>query len=383
MDTILDFLFQIHVLEAWYYISNFIVIISIIVFIHEFGHYIVAKWCGVRIEAFSIGFGPELCGFYDKSGTRWKFCAVPMGGYVQMFGDADAASSPDNKGLKTLSPEEQKLTLHGKNLWQKSAIVSAGPIANFILAIVILTGFIMVYGITTTSPEISQVVENSAAAQAGLEKGDVIIAIDGSEIKSFNDIQNIISINTGTEVNIRINRNGEEQSIPVTPRIIESKDVFGNDVKRALLGVQSAPSNSSLVERETLTFFPAVFEATKQTYTIAASNLRAIGQIVVGQRSFKDMGGPVKIAKYSGQAAAMGLQMVLWLMAVISISLGLINLFPIPMLDGGHLLFYLIEAIKGEALAEKYQEYSLKVGMVFILGLAGIVTANDIIGLFS
>lgn len=367
-------------LELWHYLAAFIVILSIIVFIHEYGHYIIAKWCGVKIEEFAIGFGKEIAGFNDKSGTRWKFCMIPLGGYVKMFGDSNPASAPDQKKIKKMTKAETKVAFHSKPLWQKSLIVGGGPLANFLLAIVILTGFIMVYGQPSTTPVVSKVMPESAAEAAGLQEGDLIVRIDDTDIKDFADIQSIVGVNVGTAIHVFYEREEEALDTILTPKIMESKDLFGNKIKRALIGIQASQNHYS---EEKVNFFTAVGLATKQTYTIAATNLKAIGQIVTGKRSVKDLGGPVKIAKYSGQAAKKGLHTVLWFMVLVSIGLGLINLFPIPMLDGGHLLYYAIEALQGKPLAEKYQEYSMKAGMAFLLIMVVVITFNDIQQLFN
>jgi regulator of sigma E protease len=375
MDAFLDFLYQTNVLTVWYFLSSFVIIISVIVFIHEYGHYRVAKWCGVKIEEFAIGFGPELSGWTDRSGTRWKLCLVPMGGYVKMFGDVNPTSAADNEKLGGMTAEQRKLTFHDKPLPQKAAIVSAGPLANFILAIVILTGFIMAYGQIKTLPVIGEVMAESAAAEAGLMPGDRILSIDSTVIEDFVDIQNIISINTGTPVMVEYKRGDVTATVEMTPKIASSHDLFGNEIKRALIGITAS---AEFYEQQEVSFPKAVWLAVGQTYTISANNLRAIGQIIIGERSIKDMGGPVKISKYSGQAMNQGIRSVLWLMAVLSISLGLINLLPIPALDGGHLLYYVIEVVQGKPLAERYQEYGLKAGMAFILMLAVVVTFNDV-----
>lgn len=375
MEQLLD-----KALGLGYYIAAFVVILSIIVFIHEYGHYIIAKWCGVKIEEFSIGFGKEIAGFNDKSGTRWKFCIIPMGGYVKMFGDINPASAPDKQKLQSFTAEEEKVTFHGKPLWQKALVVSGGPLANFLLAIVILTGFIMVYGKPSTLPLVNKVMVESAADKAGILPGDLIIRIDGEDIEDFSDIQTIVSINTGTPIRVTYMREEQEYSTELTPQITESKDIFGNNIKRALIGIQASQNHYS---EEKVNIFYAVGLASAQTYTIALTNLKAIGQIIVGDRTIKDLGGPVKIAKYSGQAAKKGLHTVLWFMVMVSIGLGLINLFPIPVLDGGHLMYYAIEALQGKPLAEKYQEYGMKAGMVFLLAMVIVVTFNDVKGLFE
>lgn len=373
--------FPVYLSQFFFYFTAFAVIISIIVFVHEYGHYQVAKWCGVKIEAFSIGFGPEIFGWTDKSGTRWKVCYVPMGGYVQMFGDDDPSSSkPSEKALKKMTKKQKDQAFHFKPLWQKALVVAAGPAANFLFAIAILTGFIMVYGKPSTEPVVSAVMEESAAADAGLLPGDVILRIDNSTVEDFGDIQQVVGLNTGTPLAVTFRRDGDELTVDVTPRLTESEDFLGNKVTRALLGIQ-ASSHGFTQEKVILPV--AIWLATKETYNLTAMNLQALGQIIVGDRSIKDLGGPVKIAQYSGQATKKGLYTMLWLMVAINIGLGLINLFPIPVLDGGHLLYYLIESIQGRPLAEKYQEYSMKAGFAFIIILAVVITYNDVVGLFA
>lgn len=375
MEVLLDFLYQYHILSLWYYVSNFIIVLTVIVFIHEFGHYIVAKWCGVKIESFSIGFGPELVGFNDRSGTRWKISAIPMGGYVKMFGDVDPASSPDFDKLKSLTEDEKKTTFYTKKLWQKALVVAAGPLANYILAIVILTCFYFSYGRPFYEPIVGGLVENMPADQAGLEPGDRLLQIDGTDIESFSDIVAKISLNTGTEIDVTYERDDKEYQTVLIPKVIEKENVLGGKENIAVVGIYR-PNKS--YKNMDYGVFEAVWISTKDSIHYSAQMLRAIGQIIVGDRSVKDLGGPIKIAKYSGEAAKIGFQMVIWLMAMISISLGLFNLFPIPVLDGGHLLFYTIEAFQGRPLAEKIQDYTMKVGMTLILLLAAIVTFNDI-----
>lgn len=363
-------------ISLFFYITSFVGIISVLVFIHEFGHYGVAKLCGVRVEEFSIGFGPKLVGIHDKSGTLWKICLIPMGGYVKMFGDVDPASSPDYEKIDSLSETEKKYAFYNKPLWQKAAVVIAGPLANYILAIIILASFYNLYGKPLYEPIVAGVAEDMPAQQAGLQEGDRIIAIDNKPIESFTDIISIVALNTGTPLEIRYQRENIENTVELTPQVIQRKNIFGTEENVGLIGIQQPPRS---YKTDNYNVFTALGEATIDSIHYSGQMLRAIGQIITGQRSIKDLGGPVKIAKYSGKAADIGLKMVLWLMAMISISLGLFNLLPIPVLDGGHLLFYTIESIQGRPLAEKFQKYSMTAGMVLLLSLTVLVTYNDIL----
>lgn len=352
---------------------SFVIIISVIVFIHEFGHYYVAKLCGVRVEAFSIGFGPEIYGWYDKDKTRWKISAFPLGGYVKMFGDMSEASTPDKKKMEKMSARDKKRAFHLKPLPQKAAVVAAGPAANFILAIIILTLFFMYYGRPETTAEIGSVMEGSAAAEAGFKSGDVVTELDGNDINRFEQIQRLIAINPGLPISFTLVRNGETISGTVHPQFVETEDVFGNKVRAGRLGITSGKITH--VEMGPL---DALVAGVTETYSISVSTLRAVGQMITGTRSADDLSGILRIGKYSGQATERGFNTVLWFMAVLSINLGLINLFPIPMLDGGHLLYYAIEGASGRPLAEKAQEYGYKVGLILLISLMVFATFNDL-----
>lgn len=354
-------------------IAFFIVVISVIVFIHEFGHYIVAKWCGVKVETFSVGFGRELFGWNDKSGTRWRVALLPLGGYVKMYGDGSAVSDP-SKELETLSEEEKKLTFHHKSLPKKAAIVAAGPLANFLLTIIILTGFIYTRGIQSTEPVVGEVVKDSPAAMAQLHPGDRILEVNGAEMDVFNDIPSSLLTNLGTPVKLLVERDGAKMDITITPKMVTSKDPFGNDFTHAVIGIVSPKITS-----ETVGPFRAVLEATKLTYVFCKTTLKGIGQIITGERSAaKDIKGPVGMAKMSGQAAEKGLHTMLYFIAILSANLGLINLFPIPILDGGHLLFYAIQGITRQPINAKLHELSLRVGMAMISMLMAFAIINDL-----
>ncbi len=356
-----------------YNASAFVFILSVIVFIHEFGHYFVAKISGVKIEEFSIGFGKEIFGRTDKSGTRWKLSLLPMGGFVKMFGDIDPSSAPDPEKIKAFTEEEKKVAFHTKPLPIKAAVVVAGPMANFVLAIVIMTFFFAYYGKPATTSEISSVAEGSAAQKAGLMAGDVITQIDGSKVDSFSDVQRVIAINTGTEVEISFVRDGQEMQVAATPIIKEREDVFGNIVKAPMLGI-----SSSQMKYEKLAIHSAMGAAVVETYNISASTLKAIGQMITGERSAREISGPLGIAKYSGQSAKKGLDTVLWFIVVLSINLGLVNLFPIPLLDGGHLMYYAVEGVRGKPMADRVQKIGFKIGIALVGTLFIFAFINDL-----
>lgn len=351
----------------------FLAILTVLVFVHEMGHYLIARRNGVRVEVFSIGFGPEIFGWTDKAQTRWKIGLLPLGGYVKMFGDADAASRPDND-MGELSPEERAVAFPYKRLGQRAWIVAGGPIANYLFAIVLLAGLFMAVGQPFTPPVVGMVLEDSPAERAGFQPEDRIIEIDGSGIQSFEDIKRRISLGLGEEVTIVVLRDGHEVSLNATPAIVETTDNFGNTQTEGRLGISR--SGVEFVEHGPVS---AVWTASKETVSLTVSILKAVGQIISGTRSTKELGGPLRIAKMSGQVAETGTATVIWFMALLSINLGLINLFPIPMLDGGHLLFYAIEAVRGRPLGERAQEYGFRIGLALVLSLMVFATWNDIV----
>jgi regulator of sigma E protease len=368
MDLVLNLL---HTLFA------FFIVLSVIVFIHEFGHYIVAKWCGVKIEAFSIGFGKELWGFTDKSGTRWKLAALPLGGYVKMFGDSSAASTADEAAIEQMSEADRKLTFHHKSLPKKAAIVAAGPLANFVLTIVVFTYFIMTSGLPSVDPVVGQIMPDSPAQAAGLQTGDRIVQINNDKVSSFNDIPYMISTNLGTPVTLHIVRDGQQMIKTLTPKEVEDDDGLGNKIKRPMIGIKSAD-----VKYEDVGPIKAVGESVRRTYIICTTTLKAVGQMITGERGVHDLKGPVGIAQLSGQAAGKDLHTVLWLIAMLSANLGLVNLFPIPLLDGGHLTYYAVEALQGRPLAQRVQEYGFRLGFVLLFGLMAFTLVNDLYKLF-
>ena len=364
---------------------NFIIALSVVVFVHELGHFLVARWNNVRCDSFSIGFGPELIGYTDRHGTRWKFSLIPLGGYVKMFGEADIANpgAKENEeesevADREMTPEEKAVSFKYKTLGQRSAIVFAGPAVNFIFAILVFSVIFMSVGRPVTEPVIGDVVADSAAADAGLQPGDRILAIDGADIDRFEDLQRVVPLGNGAEMRLTVQRNDSILDIIAVPRIVEEVDAFGNPQKRALLGVASSGETRLMVRNNPIT---AVGLAISQTYIVVEGTFVAVGQIISGQRGTEDLGGPIRIAKFSGQAAKSGFANFVIFMAILSINLGIINLFPVPLLDGGHLLFYAIEAMRGRPLSDQTQEWGLRVGLVLVLSLMVFVTWNDILQL--
>jgi regulator of sigma E protease len=358
------------------YIIPFLVILTVLVFVHEFGHYLIARWNGVRVEVFSIGFGPEMFGWWDRAGTRWKFSTIPLGGYVKMFGDSDASSGLAAPGLARLAPAERDVSFHYKRLGQRAAIVAAGPAANFLFAIVVLAILFMSYGQPFTPAEVGQVQPGSAAEQGGIQPGDVILSIDGRGVQRFEDVQQIVRLSAGVSMTLVVRRDGQEQTLHVTPSKTELTDRFGNHYQIGLLGI--ARSGMEYVKRDPAT---AIIQAGTETWDLSVATLKAVWQIIIGTRATDELGGPLRIAQMSGEVAQGGIVAVLWFMAVLSINLGLINLFPVPVLDGGHLLFYAAEAVRGKPLGQRAQEYGFRIGLALVLTLMVFATWNDLVHL--
>ena len=358
------------------YIVPFLIILTVLVFVHEFGHYLIARWNGVRVEVFSIGFGPELFGWWDRAGTRWKFSTIPLGGYVKMFGDSDASSGLPAAGLARLAPSDREVSFHYKRLGQRAAIVAAGPGANFLFAVMVLAILFTTYGQPFTPAEVGQVQPGSAAEQGGIHPGDVILSLDGSTVQRFEDVQQIVRLNPGLPMTIIVRRDGQEQTLHVTPSRTELTDRFGNHYQIGLLGI--ARSGMEYVKRDPAT---AIVQAGAETWDLSVSTLKALWQIIIGTRATDELGGPLRIAQMSGEVAQGGVVAVLWFMAVLSINLGLINLFPVPVLDGGHLLFYAAEAVRGKPLGQRAQEYGFRIGLALVLTLMVFATWNDLVHL--
>lgn len=359
----------------WDYLVPFLIVLTILVFIHEAGHYLVARRNGVRIEVFSIGFGPEIFGWHDKVGTRWKFSLVPLGGYVKMFGDADATSRPDGS-VESMTEEERAVAFHTKSVGKRAAVVAAGPAANFLFAIILLAGLFSTVGQPFTPADIGTVQEGSAAEAAGFRPGDVIRRIDGADISRFEDVQQIVRDSPGRTLEIVVARDGGEATLTAIPRPVEITDRFGATHRIGQLGV--GRSGMAFVRHDP---FSAVWHAATETFALTTGTLDAVGQMIAGTRTTEELGGPLRIAQMSGEMAQEGLVTLIWFMAVLSINLGLINLFPVPMLDGGHLLFYAVEVVRGRPLGPRAQEFGFRIGLALVLALMLFVTWKDLVHL--
>lgn len=361
-------------------IIPFLFVLTIVVFFHELGHFWVARRNGVRVEVFSIGFGRELVGFNDRHGTRWKISAIPLGGYVKFFGDADAASTPDFAGASAMTEAQRRESFFHKSLGQRAAIVAAGPIANFILAIVIFAGVFMLFGKPITAPRVDTVVAESAAARAGFQPGDLILSIGGRPIESFTDMQRIVAASAGETLTIVVDRGGARVELSAVPTIHEFKDRFGGTHRIGRLGISRSnqPGDTQIRRYDPLS---ATFMGIQETWFVIERTFAYLGGVVMGTQSADQLGGPIRIAQVSGEAAQVSFAALLMLAGLISVSIGLLNLFPIPMLDGGHLVFYAIEAIRGRPMSERAQEMAFRLGLALVLMLMIFATWNDIRGL--
>ncbi|HPD83117.1 MAG: RIP metalloprotease RseP [Alphaproteobacteria bacterium] len=459
MTSIFD-LFQLVASNIWFYGGTFVLVLSVLVFVHEWGHYIVARRCGVKVETFSIGFGKELFGWNDKNGTRWKVSLVPLGGYVKMFGDTDPASSGHVEGVKEgdkvrpFTAAEKEVAFYTKSVGKRAAIVFAGPAINFLFAILILFGMYSFYGQPVTPPRASAVISNSAADKAGFKPHDKILSIDGEKITRFEDIRRVVLVALDTPLKFKIERDGKELSLTATPEKQELTDRFGFKHSQGMLGIISpgqaiaiknivavngksvkdeeetrrvletsmdkpmriglnrgeetideilvyprSESNEGLKDKmspdygvlvvsdgdteEILKHGPihGIQAAVSETFSITASTLKALGQIFTGTRSATELGGIIRIGAIAGDMAQAGFIAIITFTALLSINLGLINLFPIPMLDGGHLVFYGIEAIKGRPVSEKVQEYAFRFGFAVLVAMMLFANINDLVQL--
>jgi regulator of sigma E protease len=361
------------------YIVPFLFVLTIVVFFHELGHFLIARWAGVRVLTFSLGFGPELVGFNDRHGTRWRISAVPLGGYVKFFGDDSEASTPDLETLGNMSADEQAGSFHHKKVGPRAAIVAAGPIANFLLSILIFAGMALYLGKPSSTPRVDVIQSDSAAASAGFQVGDVVTSIDGTAIESFADMQRIVSTNAGTKLTFRVKRDGNVVTLNAVPALKEMKDVFGNSHKIGVLGIQYTPQPNDPKNATPVGYVESLKIGVEQVWFIVDGTFKFVGSLFVGAGNTGDLGGPLRIAQLSGQAASLGFQFLLQLCAALSVSIGLLNLFPVPLLDGGHLLFYLVEAVRGRPLSPRAQEMGARIGLGLVLMLMVFVTYNDIL----
>jgi regulator of sigma E protease len=364
----------------WSFLSvllPFLFVLTVVVFIHELGHFLVARWCGVKVQAFSIGFGREIWGFYDRHGTRWRLAWIPLGGYVKFIDDENGASVPSRDALSRMDVEERKGAFQSKSLGQRAAIVAAGPIANFLLAIAIFAGIFAVYGVQVTTAKIDEVIAGGPAARAGFQAGDVIVAIDGREISSFQDMQRIVSTSPDKELAFEVDRGGLRVSLKATPERREQTDRFGNVIRIGAIGIRRAMQAQDIEYRQH-GVFESVWLGVRETQFVITRTLAYLKDVVMGRESADQLGGPIRIAEVSGQVASSGFVPLLNLTAILSVSIGLLNLFPIPLLDGGHLLFYLMEAIRRKPLSERTQEIGFRIGMSVVLMLMIYATFNDL-----
>lgn len=364
------------------WIIPFLFVLSVVVFFHELGHFLVARWCGVRVLVFSIGFGPELIGFNDRHGTRWKVAAIPLGGYVKFFGDENAASVPDQAAIGSMSAAEARESFFHKSVGQRAAIVVAGPLANFILAIVIFAAVFMFFGKQITSARVDSVQPDSAAAAAGFRPGDLVVAIDGRPIESFSDMQRLVSASAGRTLEISVDRGGATTTLKAMPALREVKDAFGNVHRIGVLGISRSMAPGD-VRTEKVPPLQAIALGFEETWFVVERTMSYLAGVVVGRESADQLGGPARIAQVAGQMASLGVMPIINLAAVLSVSIGLLNLFPIPLLDGGHLLFYAVEAIRGRPLSDRAQEVGFRIGLAIVLMLMIFATFNDILRLTS
>ena len=360
------------------YVVPFLVVLTIIVFVHEMGHYLVARWNGIAIQAFSIGFGPELVGFNDRRGTRWKLSAIPLVGYVRFVGDMNAASMPDEDFIERAGPELSRQLFVNKNVWQRIAVVVAGPVANIIFTLLVLYALLLGYGRYTIPAVLDAVPVESVAGQAGLAEGDRIVSVDGYEVRGFEDFQRLIATAPERQVSITFERSGQTKTVPAVPQAVTTTDRFGNSHRIGRLGV-----TKNIEQSEVVLYRPNPIEAIGMTFEevrfIVDRTVAFLGDFFVGRGDVEQLGGPVKVAKVSGEVASLGVVALINLMALLSLNIGIFNLLPIPVLDGGHLLYYLAEAARGKPLSQRVQDIGNRFGLAVVFSLMIFTTFNDTI----
>lgn len=355
----------------------FLLVLTIVVFFHELGHYLVGRWCGIKADVFSVGFGPELIGRTDRNGTRWKLSLIPLGGYVKFRGDENATSLPTGSGAAALSDEERVGSFPGAALWRRAATVAAGPVANFILAIAIFAVMFSVNGRVVADPVVAQVQPGSAAEAAGILAGDRFVAIDGVKVEIFDDVQRYVSVRPEVPITVTLDRQGRMVDVTLTPARTEISDTFGNKMEVGRIGVVTNNDAGNFRVRE---YGPleAVGEGVAQSWYIVTRTVDYIGNILTGREKADQLGGPIRVAKYSKDMSTLGIGALIQLAAVLSVSIGLLNLMPVPMLDGGHLVFYAIEAVRGRPPGEVAQEWAYRFGLSVVLALMLFATWNDV-----
>lgn len=377
----MNILQAVHGLIAWTPLGlpAFLFVITLVVFFHELGHFLVARAFGVKVEVFSVGFGKEIFGWNDKRGTRWKVSWLPVGGYVKFAGDADAASTPDRKTIAHMTAEQRAGILAFKPVGARAAVAAAGPFANFLLAIVLLTGLFLYSGHTVVAPQIGQITKGSPADLAGLRSGDLVTRIDHTAITDFQQLPEIISVSGGAPLDIGIRRAGRDLSVTVTPRLMQTRDVLGNVGSQMVIGVR--PDVHAAITHARYSPAGAFTAACGEAWGIIKTTVLGIGQMITGRASTDQLRGPAGIAQMTRQVAEFGFLPLLNLVAILSVSIGLANLFPIPLLDGGHLLYYAVEAVLGRPLGERAQDVGFRLGLVLVLGLMLLTTWNDLVRL--
>ncbi|MEN3930782.1 RIP metalloprotease RseP [Microvirga sp. W0021] len=385
MDTLSLILMKLGGLFAFstlFYLAAFIAVLSVIVFVHEYGHFIVGRWCGVGVDEFSIGFGREILGWTDKHGTRWKISWLPLGGYVRFVGDGNAASAPDSDAGARLSPEMKAISLHAQAAWKRALIVAAGPVANFIFAIAIYSVFFAASGKVEVEPRIDMVVEGGRAEEAGFKAGDLILSINGSKITDFSQVTQSVVINAEEPMHFKVERDGAVVDITAVPALKKIKSLIGF-VDGGQLGFQVDTRIDGRLRFIKLGVLDAIVEGGKTTWSIIDQSVSTVGKLITGKISLTQLSGPVGIAQMTGKVAERGLLDLIGFAAFLSVSIGMVNLLPIPVLDGGHLLFCIIEMITRKPLNERVQEFAFRVGLLLILAVFVFATGADLMRNFT
>jgi regulator of sigma E protease len=365
----------------WQYGIMFLLVLTLVVFIHELGHFLVARWCGVAVKAFSIGFGPEIYGFYDKHGTRWRFAWIPLGGYVKFIDDDNPTSQRASRGEKPSTADERAGAFQSKSVGVRAAVVVAGPVANFLLAIVLYAGLNAVVGVRVLPAYVDAVVANSPAARAGFMPGDKIVAIGNNKIEKFDDLQRIVGSNAGQELTFTVERAGQTLALKATPNVDEQKDALGRTFRRGLIGIQRSVSPDK-VSTKAVSIPEAIVLGVTETYGNITQSLSGIGDIITRKQSAEQMGGPIMMAEVTAKVAELGIDPMLRWIAFISANIGFLNLLPIPILDGGHLMFYAYEAVRGKPAGERLQQMGFQVGLALLMMLMVFVNFNDIMNVW-
>lgn len=360
-------------------IVPFLFVLTIVVFVHEMGHYLVGRWCGIGVTAFSIGFGPELLGFNDRRGTRWKLCAIPLGGYVKFVGDMGVTSQPDKAEADALPEEQRRVAFHNQAVWKRALTVFAGPAFNFLLTIAVFAVMFSIYGRFVSEPTVAEVRPDSPAAAAGFLPGDRFVSVDGEPVETFADVQRLVSGRAGDPIVFVMSRDGGEVTLNATPAVSEQKDPLGNVIKIGVIGVVN---NEAMGQPRVISYTPtqAVGQAVLETGHIISRTGQFLTRFVVGREDKCQLGGPVKIADMAGKAARMGFEWLVQLVALLSVGIGFLNLLPIPPLDGGHLVFYGVEAATGRPVSERATEFIYRTGFFLVLVFMGFVFWNDLFG---